>query len=190
MSEFNAGKQKLSPSQEKMLVDLILVSLDWGVPLTNTDIISYANTILKQIFGEDAEEVGKAWVERFLDWHYDKLQTYWSKPLDTLRANSLNPDAVKGWFKILQEEVVDKNIPEENIFAMDESGFPPSDQGTQRVVGRVGNKIQHKSGGASRENVTALVTICANGTALPPTIIFKGKYLMQWWCENNVSDAR
>ena len=135
MSEFNAGKQKLSPSQEKMLVDLILVSSDWGVPLTNTDIISYANTILKRIFGEDAEEVGKAWVERFLDRHYDKLQTYWSKPLDTLRANSLNPDAVKGWFKILQEEVVDKNIPEENIFAMDESGFPPSDQGTQRVVG-------------------------------------------------------
>lgn len=76
-----------------------------------------------------------------------------------------------------------------NIYGMDESGFPPSDQGVQRVVGRRGSKIQHKAGSANMENVTVLVTICADGSALKPTVIFKGKWILQKWCQDNVSGA-
>lgn len=72
---------------------------------------------------------------------------------------------------------------------MDESGFPPSNQGWQKVIGRRAAKGQHKQGGADRENVMAIVTICADGTALTPTIIFKGQNIMAKWGENNVSDA-
>jgi len=33
--------------------------------------------------------------------------------------------------------------------------------------------------------MTVLVTICTNGTALPPAVIFKGKgYLMKWHQDN------
>ena len=77
-----------------------------------------------------------------------------------------------------------------NIYGMDESGFPAMDQGTKQVVGRVGNKVQHKSGTANRENVTALVTICADGTTIPPLIIFKARKLMDTWFDNNVVDAQ
>ncbi|KIL62014.1 hypothetical protein M378DRAFT_81767, partial [Amanita muscaria Koide BX008] len=72
---------------------------------------------------------------------------------------------------------------------MDESGFPPGHQGKERVVGRRGTKTQHKQGGADRENVTALITICADGTALPPMIIFKGQNFMAKWGNNNVAKA-
>ncbi|KAJ6563093.1 hypothetical protein DFH09DRAFT_920423 [Mycena vulgaris] len=71
------------------------------------------------------------------------------------------------------------------IYGMDESGFPPSDQGRQRVVGRRGTKTQHKSGSANRENVTVLVTICADETTLKPTIIFKGHIFLQKWGQDN-----
>jgi len=64
---------------------------------------------------------------------------------------------------------------------MDESGFPLSDQGQQCVIGCCGNQVQHKQGGADHENVTALVTICADGTALEPTIIFKEMNFMNKW---------
>jgi len=50
-------------------------------------------------------------------------------------------------------------------------------------------KTQHKQGGADRENVTAIVTICADGTTLRPTIIFKGQNFMTKWAENNVANA-
>ena len=72
---------------------------------------------------------------------------------------------------------------------MDETGCPPSVQGMEHVCGSRRTKTQHKQGGADRENVTAIVTICADGTALRPTIIFKGQNFMTKWAENNVSGA-
>jgi hypothetical protein len=72
---------------------------------------------------------------------------------------------------------------------MDETGCPPSDQGTECVCGSRGTKTQHKQGGADSENVTAIVTICANGMTLRPTIIFKGQNFMSKWADNNVSEA-
>ncbi|KLO08238.1 DDE-domain-containing protein [Schizopora paradoxa] len=121
--------------------------------------------------------------------HHDRLCTYWSKPLETQRAKALNPTAVKDWFRIVKEQIVDQGIDPENIYGMDKSGFPPSNQGTQQVVGRAGNKVQHKQGGGSRENVTALVTICADGSTLRPHVIFKGEQLMTRWIQNNICDA-
>lgn len=72
---------------------------------------------------------------------------------------------------------------------MDESGFPPSNQGTSRVIGRKGNKTQHKQGSGNRENATALITICADGTCIRPLIVFKSEYLHTQWFDNNVSNA-
>ena len=57
------------------------------------------------------------------------------------------------------------------------------------MIGCCGTKMQHKQGGADCENVTAIVTICADGTVLNPTVIFKGKNIMAKWGENNVASA-
>ena len=85
----------------------------------------------------------------------------------------------------MKTAIVDKGIKPHNIYGMDESGFPPSNPGTEQVVGRHGTKTQHKSGGANCENVTALVTICADGTHLFLMVIFKGKNIMNAWGEVN-----
>ncbi|KLO06903.1 hypothetical protein SCHPADRAFT_837394, partial [Schizopora paradoxa] len=99
---------------------------------------------------------------------------HWSKPLDVLRAEALNPEAVSHWFGLVEELVIKRGIKPSNIYGMDESGFQLSFNTKQRVVGRKGAKVQHKQGHTDRENVTVIVTICANGTYLHPTIIFKG----------------
>lgn len=49
--------------------------------------------------------------------------------------------------------------------------------------------MQHKQGGADCENVTAIVTICADRTTLCPTIIFMGQNFMTKWADNNVANA-
>ena len=72
---------------------------------------------------------------------------------------------------------------------MDKSGFQPSHGGVEHVVGHRGAKGQHKVGSANRENVTVLATICADGTALEPTIIFKGQQFQSSWMKNNVLNA-
>ena len=112
--------------------------------------------------------------------HHDQLQSHWSKPLDTARACSLNPTAVHHWFNtIVKEYYIDQNVQPEDTYGMDESGFPPEAARTQRVIGQRGTKTQHEQGSANRENVTALVTICADGTVLRPTIISKAKIYSQ-----------
>ena len=77
----------------------------------------------------------------------------------------------------------------EDLYAMDESGCPPSDQGTQRVIGQRGTKTQHLQGWANCKNVTSIVTICANGSVLQLTIIFKGKKFWSGWNNDNVANT-
>ena len=40
-----------------------------------------------------------------------------------------------------------------------------------------------------KENITVLVTICADGMALPPTIVFKNKELLEGIHYDNVVKA-
>ena len=101
----------------------------------------------------------------------------------------MNPEAKKKWFELVEEFVVKAGIRPEDLYAMDETGCPPSDQGTEHVMGARGTRTQHKQGGANRENVTILITICADGTKLRPTIIFKGQNFMSKWGQDNVSKA-
>jgi hypothetical protein len=86
----------------------------------------------------------------------------------------------------VEEVVVETGIRRENIYRMDESGFPSADQGK---TGARGTKTQHKQGGADRKNTTALVTICADGTSLHPTIVFKGKGFKEVWFKYNILEA-
>ncbi|KAJ7216947.1 hypothetical protein C8J57DRAFT_1039175, partial [Mycena rebaudengoi] len=63
----------------------------------------------------------------------------------------------------------------DRIYGMDESGFPTGYTGNERVLGARGTKTQHKQGGASRQNITALVTIRGDGAMnVPPMIIYPG----------------
>jgi len=83
----------------------------------------------------ECEKVGESWVGIFLDRHHEILQTHWSKPLDTQCVQAINPEAKKKWFEIVKKYIVDLGILPENLYGMDETGCPLSDQGTQRVVG-------------------------------------------------------
>ena len=187
--EAHEDQQKLTAAEEAVLVDFLEQSADRGFPQSRHNITQYANLICQNRLGPDCEGLGNTWVTRFLDRHRDALQMHWSRPLDTQRAQSMNPEAKRKWFELLQEFIVEAGIRPEDLYGMDETGCPPSVQGTERVCGSRGTKTQHKQGGADRENVTAIVTICADGTALRPTIIFKGQNFMTKWAENNVSGA-
>lgn len=188
-SAFVAMRQKLTPAEENTLVGYALACSNRGFPITHSQLATFANEILEARQGPSYEPVGKNWTDRFIERHHQSLQMHWSKPLDSKRARALNPDIIQHWFQLVKEFIPDLKVKPENIYGMDESGFPPSDQGRQRVIGRRGKRVQHKHGGADRENVTAIVTIRADGTTLKPTIIFKGTNFMKKWGNNNISDA-
>lgn len=96
---------------------------------------------------------------------------------------------VKHWFEVVKKEMIEKGFKPENIYGMDESGFPLSNQRREQVCGRRGIKTQHKSSSTNHENVTALITICADRRALLLSIIFKGKKFLAKWATNNITGA-
>lgn len=187
--EANSAKQLLPPEQEECLVDLIMKSSDHGQPVTKRDIRHYATTILDKTT-DGHIELGKRWEHNFLVRHSDKIQTYRSKHLDSLRAQCVNAASVDSWFDMVEEHLVANNVKPKNVFGMDESGFRRSNLAAQVVVGRKGKKNQYRVGTANKENVTVLVTICADGSCLPPSIIYKGNNLYKRWTNENVANAR
>ncbi|KAF7352031.1 hypothetical protein MVEN_01165400 [Mycena venus] len=188
--EANQEKQKVSPVQEWSLVQFILESADRGFPLNHAQIRQAANAVRESTLGTGCELVSDKWVFAFLDRHHDALRTFWSKALDTQRARSLNPEAVKSWVDLVQKWIVDKGVSPDRIYGMDESGYPTGYTGKERVVGARGTKTQHKQGGASRQNITALVTIRGDGKmVVPPMVIFPGVNYQTAWNNGNTINA-
>jgi len=125
--DVHKDQQKLSSAEEATLVDFFHQSTVCGFPQTHQNITQYANLICQNHLGSNCEEVGDTWVVQFLDQHHDNLQTLWSKPLDTQRAQAMNSEAKRKWFELLQEFVVKVGIQPEELYGMDETDCPPSD---------------------------------------------------------------
>ena len=188
LSEFNATKRHLTKTEERVLLDSLTLSAKRGFPLTHRLLKERANAILRVRKGP-AFTVGKQWVSRFLQIHSKEISVYWSKPLDKSRANGLNPTAVGWFFDTLEELERGQNIPMENWYAADESGIMMGVAERAEVIGAAGQKTQHKLQDGTREIVTVLETICADGTVLRPTVVFKGKNLLSKWGDDNPCEA-
>ena len=90
---------------------------------------------------------------------------------------------------MVQGEGRDDIIPAELTYATDETGLMMGVALHERVIAPVGKKIQQLQHSGKRENVTGVVTICVDGTSLPPAVIFKGKGYQMSWKQNNPLQA-
>ena len=87
----------------------------------------------------------------------------------------LNQTAVDGFFKTVKELIEEYAIPPKNIYNMDEKGIQ------LRLGKRVlaffdhNQKDVHNVEDGNQELVTVIETVCADGTALCPSVIFKVK---------------
>jgi hypothetical protein len=59
----------------------------------------------------------------------------------------------------------------------------------ETVFAEQGKGAPYQQRAGTRENITVIVTICANGTSTPPAIIFKGSAYQVKWSQNNPLNA-
>lgn len=150
-----------------------------GHPLNRETVLAYA----QQITGRDAAP-GKSWLRRFLKRHKAEIRYCPTMGLDPKRALAFNYAIVRDHFEKLREVIEKYNIPPENIFNMDEKGCQ---LGGGRKVKRqkylFGRESQahYRIRSASLELVTVVECVCADGTALPPYIIFKAQRSQKEW---------
>lgn len=174
----------LSKSQESELVYHAQELGRRGFPMDHESIRELANLIV-QSEDPDFPGVGINWPARFIERHWDALQMYWSTPLESVRGNAVNQNNMDHFFNILEELYQKYGFKAENTYGADESGLMTGIGQKQKVVGSRGKKTQHQKREVNRENTTVIATICADGSSLPPTVIFKGKHYQVRWAQNN-----
>ena len=187
-TESSQRRQKLSPEEEDALIRTAIDNARRGFPFSHDCVKRLANKVLRARTGTD-DCVGKCWVDRFIARHDDEVHTYWSKHLPDNRASAVNPTTVRRWEDIIEEEVVVPGVRPEDMYGMDETYMPPEFAQMQRVIAGKGKNVQYRQGGSTRETITALITICADGSTLWPNIIFKAKRYAPEWFDGNVADA-
>jgi len=115
---------------------------------------------------------------------------YWSSAMDSSRGRAVNPITKAEYFRLLKDVTEEYDIPDELVYGADETGIQTGVGTTERVIGPAGAKMQHQQRSGNRENITVLPTICADGTSVPPTVIYKGEAFQTKWLQDNPLDAR
>lgn len=201
-SAFNVGKTKLTArfngrktkidahqhekaltfAQESALVDWVKEMGRRGVPLHLSAVAQHASAISGTMIGE-------RWASRFRARH-PELKSKWTTGLEKCRAQSLNAAAVSGFYDILEDVITTYNIPVENQYNMDEKGVQLGLGKRVRVMVDRDQKSVYQVEDGNRELVTMIECVCADGTAIRPSAVFKGAKRNAEWGRDNPANAR
>lgn len=191
-TESNGKKSWLTKEEGDIIVDYAIEKACQGFPLSPKRLREHAEKILIARLGNKFPETGLGinWGTRFITRHHDRLGMYWSSAMDTSRGRAVNPITKAEYFKIMKESRDDYDIPDYLVYGADETGIQTGIGVTERVIGPAGAKMQHQQRSGNRENITVLPTICADGTSVPPVVIYKGEAFQTKWNQDNPLDAR
>ncbi|EDN08188.1 predicted protein [Histoplasma mississippiense (nom. inval.)] len=173
----------LTNSQENRLLFHINRLADRGFPCTPQILHNLVVEILK-------EPIGANWVARFCQRHKDVIKSVYLRNIDQKRKIADNSTYFKHYFDLLQEKITKYNIEPGNIYNFDEKGFLLGFIHTLKRIVSINALKSGRTIGASqdgcREFITLLASICADGTSLPPALIYQGESrdMQDTWLED------
>jgi hypothetical protein len=186
-------RQMLGLYQKRRIVLLstVLRLQRGGFPLNHKHLKFHIDSLLQVWLGDSfpAKGVGKSWTDHFIEWHSAHLSCYWSSSLDTAHSHAVNPNTNAKWYNLLGNTIEEKGIEHDCIWAADESRFQPGKGLKEHVIGPAAQKNQYQQCDGNCENITIMVTICADGEEIPPTIIYKGQTFATNWHQDNEINA-
>jgi hypothetical protein len=133
--------------------------------------------------------VGKKWSHQFVEKYSDRLRTSRSTPLESKRGQAVNEHTIKLFYDIIEELSNKYNIKLRNIYGADEIGTNPFSGECEWVIGGKGAGPHYQQRDGNLENITVIVTICADGTSTHPAVIFKGRAFQVKWKQDNPANA-
>ena len=213
-SQSNTEKGWLLDAEVDIVIAYAIEVAVRGFPLSHQRFCEHVNDICRARLGDKfpALGVGCWWSDRFIKKYSNHLSMYWARPLDSAWGRAVNPVTNEAWFDLLKRvldggtdntqaadddtetetddvEQGSEPIEEDCTYGVDESGFWPAGGTREHIIGAKGKKTQHQQGDGNCENTTVIVTICADGTSLPPAVIYKGKAFLVKWAQDNPTEA-
>ncbi|RYC77643.1 hypothetical protein BFJ63_vAg19483 [Fusarium oxysporum f. sp. narcissi] len=178
--------RKLSDLEEQIIVQFILDLDSRGFPPRLRGVEEMANRLLAD---RNAPPVGKRWASNFVKRH-DELKTRFFRRYDYQRAKCEDPAEIRKWFKLVENTIAKYGIDLADIYNFDEVGFMMGVIANGMVVTGTERRARPKLvQPGSREWVTVIQAINAEGWAIPPFIIGAGQYhLANWYRDSNLPD--
>jgi hypothetical protein len=119
----------------------------------------------------------KNWAARFVARHRAQIDARYLNTLHLTRHKADSRTSYKHYFHVLSARIKEYDILPKNMYNMDARGFLISRlQKTQRVFTRdlhEQGKLVGARQDSSREWITVVTKVCADGTYLSPTLIYK-----------------
>jgi hypothetical protein len=168
-AEHTTNTRKLSPQQEDELVLYIKSLTARRFPPTRAMIQNFACKVAH-------ERVSERWVSRFLVRHNNSLTSRWTDAMDRDRYQADSGHRYKAFFEEIYDQMTRHDIQLEHSYNMDEKGFLLGTIGKSK---RIFSKTLWEQGGVKKsmqdgnsEWITTVACICADGSALPPVLLF------------------
>jgi len=179
-AEIIVKSRKLSNLEERTIIQRVLKLESQGFPVRIGGVEDMANLLRRE---RDASPVGKNWAENFIR-RQPELRTQKTRSYDNQRALCEDPEKIRAWFRLVANFTAKFGIRVEDIYNFDEAGFLMGILGTTTVVTSSDRTTKPKLVQSSnREWVTVIQGINSQGWAVPPFIVFKGKWHLASWYE-------
>jgi len=151
-------------------VEYIKELTDLRIPPTRDMIRNFGSAVAER-------DLSESWVQRFIDRNRDHLVSRWSTGLDRNRHQADTLDKYDDWFNLLHSKIEEHKIERRLSYNMDEKGFMMGvEQRSKRWFSKqvfLHGGIQKALQDGNRDWITTLCTICADGTTLPPALIYE-----------------
>ena len=195
-SEFGHTRHKLVKGEEQAIVDHVILRSRAGFPIPVRLLPTLANIVLARTAAEDpasgpAATVGKHWAERFRNRH-SEIEAIKVRVMDQLRLKGASVPRVMEWFDLIKTVLDMPDVLRSNVYNMDETGLQigvlPSN--VKRLVASSEVAPVYKSPN-TRESVTAIECIAADGRVLAPALLLKAKqHCGMWYPEEELSSFK
>ena len=189
VAESRELQQLFTISEEHAIARTITRLTISGYPVTHTLIEEIADEVRQQRLvgiNEPAvqyvtyEPLGEDWTLRFLQRH-PHLKTALTRSIELARITEASPEVLTNWYDTLFQTIDELGISWRNTYNCDESGFGIGKRKALRVVVDTTVKQNYQAEPGRQEWVTVMECICADGSSIPPLIIFKGENVSESW---------
>ena len=167
----HSGKKAETDSIEAEIVEWILMNRSLGVAVSSWEVIIKACNLKEDLKQKSVSSLQK-WCYRFLT---RNLLTFRSGTHVGQSLPEHYPEAMKKFIKFNENLRKDNDFSLTQIANMDETSLFMNMTST-KTIAKIGSKeVNIKTHGQERVHVTAILWIVADGTKLPPVLVFKGK---------------
>lgn len=170
----------LTLEEEEIVANHIIAVSQQGIPVSLQDVRiilkSYLDSTGRKIKMFKDNKPGWEWGKLFLERHPNIKQTF-AANISRKRAQ-VGMEQINSFFDYIEQELV--NVPAENIFNFDESGFHDQPKKT-KVLFRRSCRHPEVVRNSTKSCFTVMFCGSAAGELLPPYIIFKGTHKWTDW---------